>query len=137
MYSNLLGGSPPLPATNNAPLLVDAFAAQHPGGSSPQATQSVAIHLLTLFAILERGHDVAQAVLLRTTGVEVKRLSGHGYPKLLPVPDGWAVTISDIATADEADRGGLVDDYVNDVLQRWQDLHAGLIEEWYRGTQPG
>lgn len=135
IYSNLLAGVPPLPDTNTAPLVVDAYAAQHPGESSPQATQSVAIHLVTLFAILDRGHDPAEAVRFRTAGVELGRRSGHGYPKLLPVPGRWATTIADIVTANDSDRPGLVDGYVRDVLARWQDLHGELIEQWYRSTQ--
>ena len=137
MYSNLLAGFPPLPHTRTGPLVVDAYAAQHPGESSPQATQSVAIHLVTLFAILDRGHDPAEAVRLRATGVEVGRLSGHDYPKLLPVPDRWDITIADIVTADDSDRAGLVDGYVRDVLARWHALHGELVEQWYWSTRLG
>jgi hypothetical protein len=42
------------PAPTNA-LLGDAYAAQHPGTPSPQAIQSVAVHLLALYAVLEKG----------------------------------------------------------------------------------
>src|SRR5688572_24525153 len=40
-------------------VVVDAYAAQHPGGDDPRAVQSVAIHLMTLALFLERGVDPA------------------------------------------------------------------------------
>lgn len=40
-------------------VIVDAYAAQHPGGNDPRAIQSVAIHLMTLFLFLERDVDPA------------------------------------------------------------------------------
>jgi hypothetical protein len=38
-------------------LSVDAYAASHHGDGSPQAIQSVAIHLMTLCLFIERGTD--------------------------------------------------------------------------------
>lgn len=40
-------------------LVVDAYAAQHPGDDDPRAIQSVAIHLMTLALFLDRGVDPA------------------------------------------------------------------------------
>jgi Family of unknown function (DUF5946) len=42
-------------------LTVDAYAVQHPGKRSSQSIQSVAIHLLRLYLILERGYTDASA----------------------------------------------------------------------------
>jgi Family of unknown function (DUF5946) len=42
-------------------LTVDSYAVQHPGSPSPQTIQSVGIHLLRLFLILERGYSDAAA----------------------------------------------------------------------------
>ncbi len=42
-------------------LTVDAYAAQHPGVLSRQSIQSVAIHLISLFLMIERGFDSDQA----------------------------------------------------------------------------
>ncbi len=41
-------------------LVVDAYAAQHPGGDDPRAIQSVGIHLMTLALVLEDGLDPAR-----------------------------------------------------------------------------
>ncbi len=47
-------------------LIVDAYAVQHPGvPSSPQAINSVAVHLMTLHGILERDFKIDQAMWLR------------------------------------------------------------------------
>ena len=48
-------------------LTTDTFAVQHPGKPSPQSIQSVAIHLMALYAVLELGstHDEARALLSR------------------------------------------------------------------------
>lgn len=40
-------------------LIVDAYAAQHPGDDDPRAIQSVAIHLMTLALFIDRGVDPA------------------------------------------------------------------------------
>ncbi|HLF87607.1 MAG TPA: DUF5946 family protein [Anaerolineales bacterium] len=48
------GGEPPMaPAPSNT-LIVDAYAAQHPGTPSPQSIQSVAVHLIALYGVLEK-----------------------------------------------------------------------------------
>ncbi len=40
-------------------VIVDAYAAQHPGDDDPRAVQSAAIHLMTLALFLDRGVDPA------------------------------------------------------------------------------
>ncbi|GAC1532963.1 MAG: hypothetical protein NVS3B1_27200 [Marmoricola sp.] len=46
-------------------LVVDAYAAQHPGdGSMPQQVQSVGLHLMTLCLFLEQGADPALGTAL-------------------------------------------------------------------------
>jgi hypothetical protein len=40
-------------------VVVDAYAAQHPGADDPRAVQSVAIHLMTLALFLDHGVDPA------------------------------------------------------------------------------
>ena len=39
-------------------MAADSYAVQHPGSPNPQAIQSVGIHLLNLYAYLERSHPV-------------------------------------------------------------------------------
>ena len=58
-------GEPPLAPSPLLPLMVDAYASQHPGVPSAQAIQSVAVHLLTLQGVLERGVSPEQAMWVR------------------------------------------------------------------------
>jgi Family of unknown function (DUF5946) len=87
-----------MPPSRWSPLLVDAYAAQHPGDDSPQAIQSVAVHLVVLTAVLVENHRTDDAVVLRVAAVEVGRAVG-GYPKLDPVPSEWDLTIAHLSSA--------------------------------------
>src|SRR6476659_4132931 len=80
----------PIPARSDAPsiepLWGDAYGVQHHGGSSPQAIQSVAVHLLNLHGIISgkttrHGWEITRA--LRVRGV---------FHKLAPPPLGSALT---------------------------------------------
>lgn len=53
-------------------LTVDAYAVQHPGRPSPQSIQSVAVHLISLCLILDRGG--APAARARVGGIGVARV---------------------------------------------------------------
>lgn len=45
-------------------LTVDTYAAQHPGTPSPQSIQSVAVHLISLHAVLEQALEQRDATAL-------------------------------------------------------------------------
>lgn len=114
------------------PLIVDAYAAQHPGDDSPQATQSVAVHLVVLEAVLGHGMTLDMAVPIRTATVETGR-RGHGFPKLEPMPPSWELTIADVAGEHtEEGRGAAGDRYVQSVWETWNASHGWLIEDWHR-----
>lgn len=63
-------------------IVVDAYAAQHPGEGDPRAVQSVGIHLMTLALFLE--HDVDPAVGTRLHKRMVERPVFHRLRR----PDG-------------------------------------------------
>ena len=132
IYARLLGGDPPMGDAALQPLLVDAYAAQHPGDHSTQAAQSVAVHLVVLEAVL--GHDMplARAVALRVAAVEMGR-RGHSYPSLGPVPRTWDLTIADVVGVEaEKERAAAADRYVRSVWEAWKVLHGPLIVEWHQ-----
>lgn len=61
-YGDLLAreyGNPEYMAAHR--LTVDTYAVQHPGTPSPQAVQSVAVHLVSLHCVLERGMTQREA----------------------------------------------------------------------------
>lgn len=134
-YTRLLAGDPPMVVSTLGSLLVDAYAAQHPGDDSPQATQSAAVHLVVLEAILGHGMALGLAVRVRVAAVEVGR-QGDGYPKLDPVPLSWELTIADVAEAESATERGLVANrYIRAVWEAWRDLHGPRIEEWHQAAR--
>jgi hypothetical protein len=109
-------------------LTVDAYAVQHPGGQDRVARQSVAIHLMSLCAILEHGASVADAP---------RRL--HGWAKqrrafewLEPPSSLGAVTVADARAA----IAGNPERYAATV-RRWADAawkawepHHGRVRAW-------
>ena len=127
------GGEPPLaPAPANA-LLTDAYAAQHYGLPSPQAVQSVAVHLLALYGVLEAGLPLDRAVWVRahvlTSGDTPKR---ERFVWLDPPDFTGALTVADIVqqpTPEE--RTDLLGRYVKQVWQRWSQRHGKTVAAWY------
>jgi Family of unknown function (DUF5946) len=133
LYGKLLAGEPPMPVSPLSPLLVDAYAAQHPGDDSPQATQSVAVHLVALTAVLDKGRRIADAMALRVAAVEVGR-AADGYPKLDPVPSEWDATIADLSSAGASGGVPPLGHYVEGVHERWAALHGDTIHGWYQAA---
>ena|GEM_PF-6908480 len=83
--------------------LVDSFAVQHATSTDRRNVRSVAVHLLSLCAGLERG--VTGHARRRLIG----RWAGRDYPVLDPAPDAFGVTISDVAAAPVPERVGAED----------------------------
>lgn len=132
VYGRLLAGDIPLAPNRGVSLLVDAYAAQHPGGDSPQATQSAAVHLIVLQAVAHHGLAPRDLVALRGAAVDQGRGRG-GYPRLLPAPDSWQLTIHDLANEGDPDkRARLAATYPQAVLEAWSAIHGQTIAEWYR-----
>jgi hypothetical protein len=80
-------------------MMVDAYAAQHPGVEGPQATQSVAVHLMSLCAQLERGLKPEHATRRMQAYLVDARGQRRTFTWLTPPPLPGAVTILDIAAA--------------------------------------
>ena len=110
-------------------LLVDAYAAQHPGVDSPQARQSVAVHLVTLWAILRAGADVEKAIDIRVRAVSVGKRTG-GFEWLEPAPESYPLTVAGLISSDPIDAAS-IDLYVGGVLGSWMTNHEHAIKRWY------
>lgn len=106
-------------------LFGDAYGVQHHGEGSPQAIQSVALHLLNLYGIIsgKTTHPrwpIGRAI--RTRGV---------FHKLEPPTLGCALTIRHLFPG-----GGVVtpitrSQYVMSVYEEWMILHRTIVEQWY------
>ena len=109
-------------------LLIDAYAAQHPGDDSPQSRQSVAVHLVTLWAILRAGADVDKAIDIRVRAVSVGKRTG-GFQWLRP-PESYPLTVASLASTEPIDAAS-IDLLVGGVLGSWSIEHEQTIKGWY------
>lgn len=133
LYSALNVGAPPVaPGRYNA-LLVDAYAAQHYGVPSPQAIQSVAVHLITLYGILEQGQPLEQVIWLRTRPLRDGKMSKHSRFHWLTPPDfTGSLTVADIVRAPTPEqRAGVVQSYVESVWSIWAKAARATVPQWY------
>jgi hypothetical protein len=127
------GGEPPIAPTPALALLNDAYAAQHPGTPTPQATQSVAIHLLTLHGVLARGVAPENAIWVRRRALREHIRRRHSQFTWLapPAPGGWT-TIADIVREPSPEaRADRVRQFAAEVLDRWWRAHGATLAAWY------
>jgi hypothetical protein len=134
LYSALSGAGEPTLAPNPLrPLLVDAYAAQHPGTPSDQATQSVAVHLLALYGVLVRGMPPEKALWIRQRAVRLQGQPKHSrFGWLTPPSFAGSLTIVDIVEAPTpSERSERVTEYIHSVWQIWAKAHVGAVARWY------
>lgn len=133
IFSALNVGEPPLaPGLHNG-LLVDAYTAQHPGKPSPQAIQSVAVHLLALYSVLVQGADPADALQIRLRALrDATRSRRDRFTWLTPPDLTGGVTVATIAAAPTpAARTELLNALVGEVWARWAAPHGDTVAAWY------
>lgn len=134
IYSALNAGEPPIAGGPYNGLIVDAYAAQHPGTPSNQATQSVAVHLLTLYGVFEQGVAPADALWVRQRSLRGTAEERHRRFRWLtpPVFDGSNTVAQITAAPTPAARSAQLQHYVESVWQTWAALHAPTLAEWYQ-----
>jgi hypothetical protein len=107
-------------------LSVDAYAVQHPGGTSRQAIQSVGLHLVRLCLILERGWSAenANAAMLRASRHKASMFR-------LPRPSTLGgITVADVvAAADAAGHRAAVLLWADSAWQAWKACHP-IVRGW-------
>lgn len=126
-------GEPPLAPRRLNGLIGDAYAVQHPFEPVQPAIQSVAVHLLVLFAILDQEVDPERALDVRVRALQRGPTPKHERFHWLTPPDRpYELTIADVVSgptpqvrADSADR------WIRHVWERWS-VHRTTAEEWYR-----
>ncbi len=107
-------------------LTVDAYAAQHPGAPSRRSIQSVAIHLIGLHLILERGYEPERA----TAAIRDVLARGHDLVWLDPPAPPGAVTVLDVVEARGlAEHTERVEEWAGSVWEAWE-AHHGKIRRW-------
>lgn len=123
IYAEVVGGGllGPIPSPWGA-LLVDAYAAQHPGVPGPQSTPSVWVHLIALHLVLEGGWRADQLVRIRTFAAE----SFAGWGWLEPPAATGDVTVADLDEASEGPVDELARQWVEGVWAAWA-VHHGAV----------
>ena len=107
-------------------LTVDAYAVQHPGRPSPQAIQSVCVHLLSLCLVLER--NLAAAYATRVMG-EATRAKSRFVWLTPPEPLG-EVTVADVAgVASPHEHAERVRAWAESAWSAWSEHHA-TVRSW-------
>ena len=107
-------------------MVVDAYAAQHAGGTSRREVQSIALCLMTLCLFVEEGVDPSQGPALH------QRMAAN-RPAFVwlspPVPAGW-LTVADIVKAPDVDAHELlVRQWAGQVWHAWSPHHT-LVRQW-------
>ena len=116
-----------------AALTVDAFAVHHPGTPSPQTIQSVAIHLMVLHGVLERGFESSQALWLRLRPGRPSQIPKHDRFHWLTPPELTSgITAADVIAATSLlERSDRLEMWVKEVYGLWSARHGAQIAAWF------
>jgi hypothetical protein len=107
-------------------LTVDAYAAQHPGVPSRRSIQSVAVHLIWLHLVIERGLTSSAATRLMKPAVQ----RAHEFAWLDPPSFAGGVTILDVAAAEGLEaHEAMVGRWAESVWSAWR-AHHGTVRRW-------
>jgi hypothetical protein len=107
----------------NHRLSVDAYAVQHPGQPSPQSIQSVAVHLIRLCLLLERGLEMSRAndAILKATESKKK------FVWLEPPSSRGAVTVIDVHRAKNPQEHVMrVREWAESAWRAWSPHHSQI-----------
>lgn len=107
-------------------LTVDAYAVQHPGRPSPQSIQSVALHLIGLYTILEKRSEMHRATEIMQEAAKDK----ERFEWLEPPSSMGKLTVADVNRADSAqEHARLVRAWAESTWLAWSDHHQ-RIRTW-------
>lgn len=107
-------------------LTVDAYAVQHPGRQSPQAIQSVAVHLISLSLVLERGVDMLRATAAIRTATSRKNV----FRWLSPPSSRGDTTVAEVLRARNAEEHlAAVDAWARAAWLAWSEHHH-TVRAW-------
>lgn len=106
-------------------LTVDAYAVQHPGQPSPQSIQSVAVHLIRLYLVLETGLGMQRANDAFKAAAESRT-----YTWLTPPSSLGDITVADVHKAkDVEEHRQRVRAWAESAWTAWS-LHHAAIRAW-------
>jgi Family of unknown function (DUF5946) len=116
-------------------LVVDAYGAQHPGTEQVRAVKSVAVHLMGLCTILERGaHAEPRIIPARERRPPPRtRLDLHWLEP--PRPIGTLTIQEPVEATGGQDHAVRVEAWARDVWAAWQP-HHGTVRDWVDRAAP-
>ena len=132
-FSGLADGHRPLAGAAFDALVVDVYAAQHPGLPSPQTINSVAIHLMVLCGVLEHGFRPDQALWLRQRPGRPSLVPKHErFHWLTPPSFHPTLTVADVSRGQTPDlRSALTEQWIREVWAIWAAAHRPQVESWF------
>jgi uncharacterized protein DUF5946 len=116
-------------------LVVDAYGAQHPGVRQVRSVQSVAVHLMGLCTILERGaHAEPRLIAVRDRRPPAPaRLDLHWLEP--PRPIGTLDIRGPVEAGGGAEHAVLVEAWARDVWAAWE-AHHPTVRDWVDRAAP-
>lgn len=120
LYGELLG-------SGAGQLAVDTYAAQHPGRPVRQAVQSVAVHLVSLCAVFERGWPPQRAPRLLSEAVATPPPGGWRW--LAPPTPIGALTVFDVLLAEPSTSSDPIRTWAQDVWMAYGEHHH-VVRRW-------
>jgi hypothetical protein len=107
-------------------LTVDAYAVQHPGEPSRRSIQSVAVHLVSLYFVLERGLNAQMA----TNAIREALKHNERFVWLTPPVSPGTLTVLDVVRAENPDaHNAVVERWARCVWAAW-DVHHATVRGW-------
>ena len=107
-------------------MAVDAYAVQHPGTTDRRAVQSVAVHLISLYFVLERGLTPTAA----TDKMRVALTDKSRFVWLKPPSSMGEITVVDVVNiTDPTEHEALVKRWAHSAWEAWR-AHHDRIREW-------
>ena len=107
-------------------LSVDTYAVQHPGKPNRQAIQSVAVHLIALYYLLEKGLPEAQAIRIRSRAAQFS----DQFTWLDPPASMGKITVVDAANADGLEAyQRMAREWAQSAWEAWSAYHD-QIRKW-------
>ena len=107
-------------------ITVDAYAVQHPGKPVRQAIQSVAVHLISLYYVLERGYDFQRATQAMRRALQNKQV----FVWLEPPVNMGDITVTDVArTTGFIEHESMVRKWGASAWMTWSK-HHDQIRKW-------
>lgn len=104
-------------------LTADTYAVQHPGQPSRQAIQSVNVHLVRLYLVLEKGLSMKQATIAMT---RVLRHAGKFAWLEPPQPNGRITVLDVIKAQNSEEHMKVVETWAKDVWKAWAIHHEKI-----------